>query len=206
MQLTEQGRPAASIAAGRPLEVRIWGEAKREWVRIWVEDNGVGIPESMLPRVFNMFVRGTSRQTGTGIGLALVRKVVQKMKGHVGVESKVGEGSRFWVELERAEFLTIQSGGTGEVDTGGEGGIVLYVEDEEFDFSFMENAFRESGLEGKLRWAEGGAEITGESASIHQEGPLREDCSRETALRSSRPGQRPATINRSQAFMARQWI
>lgn len=70
-----------------------------QWVRIWVEDHGVGIPTTMLPRVFNMFARGTNEQSGTGIGLALVRKVVDRMGGRVGVESQEGQGSRFWLEL-----------------------------------------------------------------------------------------------------------
>lgn len=79
-------------------------EATQErWVRIWVEDDGVGISEAMLARVFNMFARGSSGQVGNGIGLALVRKVVDRMGGRVGVQSQEGKGSRFWVELLAAE-------------------------------------------------------------------------------------------------------
>jgi PAS domain S-box-containing protein len=73
------------------------------WVRLWVEDNGVGVSENMLPRVFDMFSRGSSAQAGTGIGLALVRKVVGRMGGRVGVQSEIGKGSRFWVELRSSE-------------------------------------------------------------------------------------------------------
>lgn len=72
------------------------------WVRIWVEDRGIGISDAMLPRVFNMFARGNNDSAGTGIGLALVRKVVDRMGGRVGVESQEGQGSRFWVELAPA--------------------------------------------------------------------------------------------------------
>lgn len=71
-----------------------------EWVRIWVEDKGIGISKTMLPRIFDMFARGASRQAGTGIGLALVRKVVSRMGGRVGVESEEGKGSRFWLDLK----------------------------------------------------------------------------------------------------------
>ena len=68
-------------------------------VRIWVEDNGIGISDTMRRRIFNMFARGSNDYEGTGIGLALVRKVVDRMGGRVGVESEPGQGSRFWVEL-----------------------------------------------------------------------------------------------------------
>jgi signal transduction histidine kinase len=73
-----------------------------EFVRIWVEDNGIGIPETMLPHVFEMFSRGQSTHEGTGIGLALVRKVMRRMGGRVGVKSREGEGSRFWLDLQPA--------------------------------------------------------------------------------------------------------
>lgn len=92
-------RPEGEEAATRDGESR---GTSGEYVRIWVEDNGTGISESMLPRVFDMFSHGLSPQAGTGIGLALVRKVVDRMGGHVGVESEVGKGSRFWVEFKPA--------------------------------------------------------------------------------------------------------
>lgn len=78
------------------------------WVRIWVEDQGIGIASEMLPRVFNMFARGSNEQSGTGVGLALVRKVVDRMGGRVGVESQEGQGSRFWLELIPADQPLVQ--------------------------------------------------------------------------------------------------
>jgi signal transduction histidine kinase len=69
------------------------------FVRVWVEDNGIGIPEGSCRRIFGMFQRATADYQGTGIGLAIVRKLVERMGGKVGVESEEGIGSRFWVEL-----------------------------------------------------------------------------------------------------------
>jgi PAS domain S-box-containing protein len=73
--------------------------ANPRFVRIWVEDNGVGIPDSVRHRLFGMFQRFNNEYEGTGIGLAIVRKVTEQMGGTVGVESEVGKGSRFWVQL-----------------------------------------------------------------------------------------------------------
>ncbi len=72
-------------------------------VRIWFEDRGIGIEKEHHDRIWRMFERLNKSYGGTGIGLALVRKAVERMGGHVGLESEPGRGSRFWVELRRAE-------------------------------------------------------------------------------------------------------
>lgn len=98
------------VRPGEKPTVRIFAEpakpcdkpARAEEIKIWVEDNGIGITPNMMPKLFLMFSRGSRDYEGTGIGLALVRKVVQRMGGRVGAESDVGKGSRFWVELQTA--------------------------------------------------------------------------------------------------------
>lgn len=70
-----------------------------QYVRLWFEDEGIGIPAKAVDRVFDMFHRAHKNYEGTGIGLALVRKVAQRMGGRVGVESVEGQGSKFWIEL-----------------------------------------------------------------------------------------------------------
>jgi PAS domain S-box-containing protein len=81
--------------------VRVFAEARGEKVRIWVEDNGIGIPEQYHSRLFRVFERlhNDDQYEGTGIGLALVRKAMEKMGGSCGVESDGERGSRFWLEL-----------------------------------------------------------------------------------------------------------
>jgi signal transduction histidine kinase len=86
---------------GEQPRVRIWSENDKGVARIWFEDNGIGIPDDFKPRVFDMFQRASKTHEGTGIGLALVRKVVERMGGKAGCESQVGEGTRFWLELKR---------------------------------------------------------------------------------------------------------
>jgi PAS domain S-box-containing protein len=90
------------LAPGRPPEIRIWAESHDRRVRINVEDNGIGMPKSAQHRLFGMFQRLTNQNEGTGIGLAIVRKVAERMGGTVGVVSEPGQGSRFWVELRLA--------------------------------------------------------------------------------------------------------
>jgi PAS domain S-box-containing protein len=74
-------------------------------VRIWFEDNGIGIQPADLNRIFNMFERVHSPKEfeGTGIGLSIVRKAVERMGGTIGVESQPGQGSRFWIQLKTPE-------------------------------------------------------------------------------------------------------
>jgi signal transduction histidine kinase len=88
---------------GRTPEVRVRAETRGGRVRIWCEDEGIGIPAEIRARLFQMFQRGSKAYDGTGIGLALVRKVVEHMGGAVGVESEPGKGSRFWIELQGAD-------------------------------------------------------------------------------------------------------
>lgn len=73
--------------------------------RLWVEDNGIGIPAEYQQRLFGLFerVHGDQKFEGTGIGLAIVRKSVERMHGATGVVSDGKSGSRFWIELPLAE-------------------------------------------------------------------------------------------------------
>jgi signal transduction histidine kinase len=70
-------------------------------VRIWVEDQGIGIPAEVKDKVFGIFERGVDADQfeGTGIGLAIVARAMERMGGDCGVESEPGQGSRFWLEF-----------------------------------------------------------------------------------------------------------
>ena len=76
--------------------------ANSSTVRLWFADNGLGIPREAQDRIFKMFQRLDKGYEGTGVGLTVVRKAVEKMGGRVGLESELGKGSRFWMELRAA--------------------------------------------------------------------------------------------------------
>jgi signal transduction histidine kinase len=83
--------------------VRVHVEDRSETVRVEVEDNGPGLPPGADRTVFEPFVRmTTTRQPGTGLGLATVRKIVEAYGGQVGVRSEFGAGSCFWFEMPKA--------------------------------------------------------------------------------------------------------
>jgi two-component system sensor histidine kinase/response regulator len=88
-------------AEGMTPEVIVREERRGDEVRVWVEDNGIGIAPEHCERIFRIFERLHDRDkyTGTGIGLAIVQKAITRMGGKVGVESELGRGSRFWFEL-----------------------------------------------------------------------------------------------------------
>jgi PAS domain S-box-containing protein len=85
---------------------KIWvgGRQDGEWVQLWVEDNGPGIPESDHQRIFEKFARLQSRSAprGLGLGLAYCRLAVEGHGGKIWVESKPGSGSRFVFTLPTA--------------------------------------------------------------------------------------------------------
>ena len=71
-------------------------------LRIWVRDTGIGIaPEHCSEHLFERFFKIDDFIPGTGLGLSICRNLAQSLGGTVGVESKLGEGSVFWVEIDK---------------------------------------------------------------------------------------------------------
>ena len=84
----------------RPPVVKVGIEAADTgWARLYVSDHGVGIPADQQDYIFRLFARGDSQRPGTGVGLAIVRRIARNHGGEVNVESTVGEGATFRVRL-----------------------------------------------------------------------------------------------------------
>lgn len=86
-------------------EVRLHARQEGGWLRIEVSDEGAGIPEEFLPRLFEPFIQGELQgrgPKGTGLGLAISRALVELHHGRIGVEPGPAGGSRFFIMLPLA--------------------------------------------------------------------------------------------------------
>jgi signal transduction histidine kinase len=95
------------VAPGTRADVRITAEQRDDFVRLTIDDNGIGLDPAQHERVFQPFQRlhGVEAYPGTGIGLAIVRRSMDRMGGSCGVDPKPGGGSRFWIELQAAKEM-----------------------------------------------------------------------------------------------------
>jgi len=108
-------------------------------IRINIRDTGLGLSPEKLGQLFQPFNRlgqESSAEEGTGIGLVVTKRLVELMGGTLGVESKVGTGSVFWVELDSAVMPSLADGvfvpaalPSKPIETGAPTHTLLYVED-----------------------------------------------------------------------------
>ncbi|MBK7644487.1 MAG: PAS domain S-box protein [Planctomycetes bacterium] len=96
---------AKFVPKDRRPQIKLRREQRGPRLRLWIEDNGIGVPLEAQERIWGVFERlhGTDSYPGTGLGLAIVRRALGRMHGSCGVESDASGGSRFWIELDALE-------------------------------------------------------------------------------------------------------
>jgi PAS domain S-box-containing protein len=146
-------RQGGSVKVECTIQKSVWSPAEaesslrcdmenEEWreenvIRISVIDTGKGIAQEYREKLFNPFERIGAERTeteGTGLGLAISKKLIEAMGGKIGVESQVGKGSTFWIELPQTEsqkkhYERISELTKPEYEIKQNSGIILYIED-----------------------------------------------------------------------------
>ncbi|AQT69913.1 Phytochrome-like protein cph1 [Anaerohalosphaera lusitana] len=98
------GNAVKYLDGSRKGVIRVSGERKGDWSEYCVEDNGGGIEQDQLDRIFEMFYRlDPDGSEGEGLGLTIVRRIVSGHEGRIWVDSEVGKGSKFFVALPAAD-------------------------------------------------------------------------------------------------------
>ena len=82
--------------------VQFYIQVEKDKLIIRIQDNGIGIAADFLPKIFNMFYRATERSEGAGLGLYIVRETVKKLAGTIRVQSELGVGTTFEIEIPNA--------------------------------------------------------------------------------------------------------
>jgi signal transduction histidine kinase len=100
------------VPRGVAPQVDVSTESRDGRVRIWVADQGLGVAPEFHARIFETFERlhGVRDYEGAGMGLAIVRRAAERMNGACGIESRLGEGARVWIELAVAPAGTAPGG------------------------------------------------------------------------------------------------
>lgn len=98
------GNAVKFVVPGVTPKIKIWSQPLPEdrMHRIFFKDNGLGIDKESHENIFGIFQRVSKSYEGTGIGLSIVKKGIERMNGRVGLDSAVGKGSTFWLDLKKA--------------------------------------------------------------------------------------------------------
>lgn len=91
------------VESGEKPKIKIYSEDVGQYIKLLISDEGIGIDEENREKIFQLLTRlhGEETYPGTGIGLSVAKKAVEMMNADIGVRSKKGEGSKFWIRLDK---------------------------------------------------------------------------------------------------------
>ena len=152
IKFTDKGEIRVNITS-RPVDDSSTG------LHFEVQDTGTGIPMEVVSQLFQPFAQvdssNTRRHGGSGLGLAISKQLVERMRGHIGVESTLGAGSRFWFEVpvDRPDHQIEQPRPRTDTSTAGQrlaGRHVLIVDDSPVNRYLAQEALKREGAKSTL--------------------------------------------------------
>ncbi|MBD3182939.1 PAS domain S-box protein [Candidatus Poribacteria bacterium] len=114
-----------------------------EYVKITIQDEGIGIPQNHLDKIFDPFF--TTKQQGSGLGLTASYSIIQKHRGYIAVESEMGEGSTFNIYLPASYDVSYESEQVEEKTSIRGNGKILVMDDEDFIRDMLRDMLNELG-------------------------------------------------------------
>ena len=164
----DQAMPAGGTITVQAENVMVGDEVplpKGRYVKITVTDEGIGIPSNYLGKIFDPYF--TTKQKGSGLGLATVHSIIRKNAGYITVKSQVGVGTTFYLYLPAAEGEITASQISAQTPIQGKGRILL-MDDEEMVRNVLGVMLERLGYE--VQHAVNGEEAIKKYIAAHQEG------------------------------------
>jgi CheY-like chemotaxis protein len=129
--------------------VRTWHDPSQEAVVLEINDDGPGIPDDLQPKIFDPFFTTKEVGQGTGLGLTVAYAIIQEHGGRIRLESRLGRGASFFVELPvggTSHFADVTASRGGQTsDEPARGGAILIVEDEAALAAAVTDALQDAG-------------------------------------------------------------
>lgn len=148
-----QAMPGGGPVEVKAKNVRLKGEEiaslqKGEYIRIQITDHGQGIPDDQLPKIFDPFY--TTKEGGSGLGLAMCYSIIKNHDGHIEVESKLDIGTTFTIYLSTSKKDKTEKEGKKHTPEGKAGGRILVMDDEEIIRELAGEILKNAGYEVEL--------------------------------------------------------
>ena len=121
---------------------------KGNYLKIMIKDHGTGIPEKLLPRIFEPYF--TTKKKGSGLGLATAYSIIKNHGGYMTIESKLGEGTTIYIYIPATNAPLPEIDEQEDISYTGGGRKILVMDDEEMIRKLLQNSLTEIGYKVEL--------------------------------------------------------